>query len=86
MGQVFPSRAARRFLTNSELFVFRNYRKNANDGFPILCRQVFYNKRTTLFSTVLYDENRVVLFAENLYVKNRWHDLGQQPVPYRKLQ
>ena len=85
MGRVFPSRAAKRFLTNSELFVFRNYRQNANDGVPILCRKVFYKKRTPLFSTVLSDENRVVLFAKNLYVENRWHDSGQKPVPYRKL-
>ena len=62
-----------------------NYRKNANNGFPILCRKVFHNKRTTLFSTVLANENKVVLFVENLYVEKCWCYSEWESSPYRKF-
>ena len=58
--------------------------KNANDGFPILCRKMFHNKRIPLFSMVLSDENRGIFFV-NIVLKIADAIRDGKPVPYRKL-
>ena len=77
VGDGFPVLRRKAFLTNSELFLLRNYRK------------VFHNKRMSLFSSDKPVENRDVLLLFLFWgrhfrtPKNRFAIRDGKPVPYR---